>query len=97
MPSCYLIIDAVVTDREKFRDYAIATAKLVAQFGGCYLVQGGGSMQTLEGQGFSGKAVISEWPTREAALTFWHSPEYAQVRRLREGICDASITLVEGI
>jgi uncharacterized protein (DUF1330 family) len=94
---CYLIIDAVVYDREKFRDYAIATGELVTQFGGRYLVQGGGAMQRLEGAGFLGKAVVSEWPTREAALAFWNSPEYAATKRLRDGICDASITLVEGV
>lgn len=96
--SAYLIIDAVIHDRAAFGAYAAVTAKLVSQFGGRYLVLGGGEMQTLEGYaGFAGKAVVSEWPTREAAMAFWNSPEYAEARKLREGICEARVTLVEGI
>jgi uncharacterized protein (DUF1330 family) len=96
----YLIVDAVIHDRARFGEYGKATAALVQQFGGRYLVLGGGEMQALEsspGMGFSGKAVISEWPDRETALRFWNSSEYSQARKLREGICTASVTLVEGM
>lgn len=96
MPA-YLIIDAVIHDRTKFGAYAQANAGLVARMGGRYLVLGGGDMQTLEGGGFDGKAVISEWPDRAAALAYWGSAEYAEVRKLREGICDARVLLVEGV
>lgn len=95
--TAYLIVDAVIHDRAAFGAYADATAKLVPQFGGRYLVLGGGAMEGLEGAGFAGRAVISEWPSREAALAFWHSPEYTAARKLREGICDASVTLVDGL
>jgi uncharacterized protein (DUF1330 family) len=93
----YLIIDARISDRARFQDYARATAELVSAFGGSYLVQGGGVMQALEGTGFAGRAVVSEWPSREAALAFWNSPEYAAAKRLRAGICEASVTLVDGV
>jgi len=95
MPA-YIIVDAVIHDRAAFGAYAAATAPLVERFGGRYLVLGGGDMQTLEGSGFSGKAVISEWPSREVAMAFWNSPEYAKARTLREGICDAHVVLVDG-
>lgn len=93
--SAWLIITAKIHDREKFvSGYGPAAAKLVAQFGGRYVVRAPGA-QLLEGEGPDGASVVvSEWPDRAAALAFWNSPEYAEVRKLREGLADCSILLV---
>jgi uncharacterized protein (DUF1330 family) len=32
---------------------------------------------------------------KEAALKFWHSPESAEVKKLREGIADCDVMLIE--
>jgi uncharacterized protein (DUF1330 family) len=95
MPA-YIFVNAVVHDAEKFRAYALANAALVAKLGGKYLVLGGAG-ETLEGAVLVGKKVISEWPSREAALAYWHSPEYAAIRKLREGICDAQVMLLDSL
>lgn len=97
MPKAYLIIDAVIRDAAKFREYAVANAKLVEKMGGRYLVIGGGEIVALEGANFAGRAAMTEWNSREAALAYWNSPEYAEVKKLRAGICDARVTLVDGI
>ena len=94
MPA-YIFVNVVIHDLDKFRAYADANAQLVVKHGGKYLVLGGGS-ETLEGAPLIGKKVISEWPSREAALAYWHSPEYAAICKLREGICDAQIMLLDG-
>jgi len=39
--------------------------------------------------------VISEWPDKAALMAFWNSPEYAEVRKLREGLADVSIMVIE--
>ena len=39
--------------------------------------------------------VISEWPDKAAAKAFWNSPEYAEVKKLREGIADCQVLLIE--
>jgi uncharacterized protein (DUF1330 family) len=95
--SAYLIVDAKITDPAKFMAYAVATSALVEQWGGKYLVQGGGEMECLEGTPFVGKAVISEWTNRAAALAFWHSQQYTEARKLRADNCLASVTLVDGV
>jgi len=38
---------------------------------------------------------ISEWPDREAIQTFWNSPEYEEVKKLREGISDVQVLVID--
>jgi uncharacterized protein (DUF1330 family) len=94
MPA-YLFVNVIIHDPIKFRDYGIANAALVAKRGGKYLVLGSAG-EALEGEAIVGKKVISEWPTREAALAYWHSSEYAEIRKLRDGLCDAQVMILDG-
>lgn len=91
----YLLIRCRIHDREAFVRYAQRAAELVQAYGGEYLVRGG-RHETLEGDLGDGAFVVSRWPSREAALTFWHSPEYREARTLREGHAEADVVLVPG-
>jgi uncharacterized protein (DUF1330 family) len=95
MPA-YMIVTAVIHDRDRFvAGYGTAAAALIQTFGGRYLVRAPGAI-ALEGDVPDGaSAVISEWPDKAAALAFWNSPEYAEAKRLREGIADCRILLIE--
>jgi uncharacterized protein (DUF1330 family) len=81
-----MIVTAKIHDREKFvTGYGAAAAKLVAQFGGKYLIRAPGAQQ-LEGEGLDGTSVVvSEWPDKAAALRFWNSPELLKPRRCGRG------------
>lgn len=96
MPA-YMIITAKVHDREKFiTGYGAAAAALIPKFGGEYLLRGPGA-ELLEGSfGEGASMVISKWPSREAARTFWNSPEYAEVKKLREGLAEVQVLLIDG-
>lgn len=96
MPA-WFVITTKVHDREQFVGrYSPAVAKLAQEYGATYLLRGR-SARVLEGQGYEGGgAVIMEWPDVETALAFWNSPEYAEVKALRDGVADVSVTLVEG-
>ena len=93
--TAWMIVTARIHDREKFvSGYGPAAAKLVDRFGGRYIVRAPGA-EVLEGEGLSGASVVvSEWPDRAAALAFWNSPEYAEVRKVRVGLADCSILLI---
>ncbi len=82
--SAYMLIIAELDDPKGFRDYAIAAASLIGQFGGEYIVRGAQGAVTLEG----------EWP--EAAQEFWNSPEYAEVKKLRLGKARVTVRLLDG-
>ena len=94
--AAYMIVTADINDRERFRnDYGQAAGALVAKFGGRYLLMGPGA-QLLEGAfGDGASMVISEWPDKESALRFWNSPEYAEAKKLREGLADCQVLLIE--
>ena len=93
--TAWMIVTAKVHDREKFvSGYGVVAAKLLGQFGGRYIIRAPGA-QMLEGAGADGASVVvSEWPDRASALAFWNSPEYAEAKKLREGLADCSILLI---
>jgi uncharacterized protein (DUF1330 family) len=91
-----MIIFVSINDREKFlAGYAPAAGKLVEKFGGKYVLRAQGA-EALEGAiPDSASVVISEWPDRAAAKRFWNSPEYLEAKKLREGIADAHVMLID--
>jgi len=95
MPA-YMIVVANMANREAFiAGYGAAAARLVEQFGGRYLLRGPGA-ELLEGDcGAGASVVISEWPDKAAARRFWESPEYAEAKKLRDGIADCQVLLIE--
>ena len=92
----YMLVRAVIHDREKFvNGYGTEAAKLVEKFGGKYMVRAPGAL-ALEGiNDEHNSVVISEWPSKEAAKDFWNSDEYQQLKKLREGIADCYVLLIE--
>lgn len=94
--AAYMIILAKVYDRDRFlAGYARQAAALVDQCGGKYVLRGPVA-QCLEGSIGDGRSVvISQWPDLDVARAFWNSPEYEAIKKLREGICDVEVVLVE--
>ena len=94
--TAYIIVTAKIADRDAFiSGYGMAAAKLVEQFGGRYVLRGPGAELLEGGFGDCASMVISEWPDKDAAKAFWNSPEYAEAKKLREGIADCQVLLIE--
>lgn len=96
MPA-YLIVSAIVADREAFlrSGYPEAAAELTARYGGTYVIRAPGA-ESLEGSfGDGASVVVSRWPDKESAKRFWNSPEYAEARKLRANLADCQVLLVE--
>lgn len=92
----YMIVRAVIHDRDGFvNGYGVEAAKLVEKFGGKYLVRAPGAI-ALEGiESKNNSVVISEWPSKEQAQNFWNSDEYKEVKKLREGMADCYVMIIE--
>ena len=93
-PPALMLIEADITDMERFREYTLAIIPIVQRFGGRYVVMRG-ARADLEGDWGQTRIVISEWPSMAVARAFWDSPEYREAVKLREGTGTFRITLLE--
>jgi uncharacterized protein (DUF1330 family) len=89
-----MLVEADITDMERFREYTVAIVPIVKRYGGRYVVMRG-ARADLEGDWGATRIVISEWPSMQAALDFWNSPEYREAVKLREGTGTFRVTLLE--
>jgi len=94
--AAYMIVIARIADREAFiSGYGMAAAALVERFGGRYVLRAPGATGLEGAFGDGASVVISEWPDRASATAFWHSPDYAEVKKLRDGIADCQVLIVD--
>lgn len=94
MPA-YIIANVTLTDAEKYEAYKALAPAAIAAHGGRYLARGG-QMKTLEGEPESRRVVILEFPSLEAAETFYNSAEYVAAREKRRGAAEMQLILVDG-
>jgi uncharacterized protein (DUF1330 family) len=90
----FMFIQADVTNPEQFMEYAKRAPALIEKFGGRYRCMRG-AVEQLEGNPDNRKIVVSEWPSMEAAQTFWNSPEYQQLKDVRAGSAEIDVFLCE--
>lgn len=94
MAKGYWIVHADVHDAERYKDYIAANARAFAAHGARFLARGG-RFENPEGTARSRNVVI-EFPSYEAAVACWHSPEYQAALRLRQPVSTADLVIVEG-
>ncbi len=94
--AAYLIAQVTVTDPDRFADYRAAVPAVIANYGGRYIIRGG-DVEAFEGSHDGRRLVIVEFPSMDRARAFWQSPEYREVRRLREGAAIMDVVAVEGV
>jgi uncharacterized protein (DUF1330 family) len=83
-----------VTDPEGYKPYMVANQAPLGQFGARYLVRGG-AREVTEGK-FPSRAVVLEFPSFDAALACYRSPDYQAAKKLREGKGAIDLVVVEG-
>ena len=93
--SAYIIARVDVTDWNRYREYTRATPAAIAHFGGKFIVRGGETV-TLEGSAEKHRVVIIEFPSLAKAKEFYHSKEYSEVKKLRDGAAVGQFLAVEG-
>jgi uncharacterized protein (DUF1330 family) len=90
----YWIARVDITDPERYQDYVRANAIAFRKYGARFLVRAGRS-QTVEGTSRS-RNVVLEFPSYEAAVECWNSPEYAAALALRRPVSTADVLIIEG-
>jgi uncharacterized protein (DUF1330 family) len=94
MPKGYWIGRATITDPERYKDYIAANGEPFARHGARFLVRGG-TCQLAEGEARERNIVI-EFPSYEAALACWQSPEYQAAKAKQGGGADVDTIVIEG-
>ena len=95
MPKGYWIARVTVTDPDQYKHYAEAAPAALKKFGAVFLARAGAHRQ-LEGDGRPRNVVI-EFPSLQAAVDCYNSPEYQAAKAMRKGAGIAEIVVVEGI
>ena len=91
----YVIVNISVSDPEGFKAYQTAVSPNIKAFGGDYLVRGG-EVEAIEGDHDGRRLVVLKFPSVEAAKSWWNSPEYREIVKLREGNATMDAVVVEG-
>jgi len=94
MPKAYWIAHVNVNDPERYKDY-VATAKPAFEKYGARFLARGGAYRALEGRDRARNVVI-EFPSMQAALDCYHSPDYQAAKAIRLTVADAEMVIVEG-
>ena len=94
MSKGYWIVRVDITDQEQYKAYVAANAGPLKQYGARFLVRGG-SFENPEGTSRTRNAVI-EFPSYQAALDCWKSPEYQHAIKLRQPVSTADLIIIEG-
>lgn len=94
MAKGYWIGRVSVTDPEAYKKYLAANGPVFAKYGARYLVRGG-AYEAVEGVARE-RNVILEFPTYEAALACYNSPEYQPVKAMRTAASEAEMLVISG-
>jgi uncharacterized protein (DUF1330 family) len=90
----YWIGHVDITDPEGYKPYMAANALPFGKYGGRFLVRGG-TREVVEGKA-RGRTVVLEFPSYEAALACYRSPEYQAAAALRRGKSEIDLFIIEG-
>jgi uncharacterized protein (DUF1330 family) len=94
MPKGYWIARVDVADPEKYKEYIAANALPLKLYGARFLVRGG-RFESVEGS-VRARNVVLEFPSYQAALDCWDSPEYKAALKIRNQTSTADVIIIEG-
>jgi len=94
--AAYVIYQGEVLDPVRYEEYKTRAAASLQAAGAHYVVRGG-DFDVLEGDPPAGRTVVVEFPSRQAAIDWYHSAEYTAARAIREGAARARMYVVDGV
>jgi uncharacterized protein (DUF1330 family) len=93
--AAYLIVYETITDPSRFLQYVKTVDPVITRRGGRLVASG--QPDVVEGEFPLERALVFEWPTRQAASDFWRSEEYTEIKKLREGAAEIQAIIIEGV
>jgi uncharacterized protein (DUF1330 family) len=94
MAKGYWIARITVREPERYPEYVKIASPAYQRFGAKFIVRGG-QITAVEGEARPRNVVI-EFPTYQAALDCYNSPEYKAASLIRQEISEGELVIVEG-
>ena len=97
--AAYLMADVLPDDMDAYREsgYLEAAVRTATAHGAVYRVRGG-ELTVLEGDWIPDRMVIIEFPSMDALMTWYRSPEYQEWAKVRQALVPNSrVVAVEGV
>jgi uncharacterized protein (DUF1330 family) len=92
----YCIVYETIQDQEMFDQYRRQVMPTIEAHDGRFLVRGG-AFTTLEGEMPYQRIAVLEFPSREKAEAWYHSPAYQRILPLRTGAAHCQFILADGL
>ncbi len=93
--TAYCIVYETVDDPEMFEKYRSQVMPTIAAYQGRFVVRGG-AFTVLEGEMPYKRIAVLEFPSREQAEAWYHSPAYQRILPFRTGAARCQFILVDG-
>jgi uncharacterized protein (DUF1330 family) len=94
--AAYLVAELEITDPTVFEEYRKRVPASIAAHGGRYLARGG-TLESLEGGWNPKRMVILEFPGLAQAKSWYNSPEYQELLKMRQRSCKSKVVMIEGV
>jgi len=94
--AAYVLAEIEITNPEGYKAYTALVPATIEQYGGKFLHRGGG-IHVFEGDWPQRRRVIIEFPSKERALEWYNSPEYAKPLALRKANSNGRLLLLDGV
>ena len=94
MAKGYWIVRVDIAEEDAYKVYTTANAAPFRKYGARFLVRAG-RFENPEGSSRMRNAVI-EFPSYQAALDCWRSPEYQEIIPLRSRVSTIDLVIIEG-
>ena len=91
----YLVANLDIKDQPTFQRYREQVVPLIARYGGRYIIRGG-EVENLEGRLALKRLIVLEFPSIEAARSFYECPEYEAIKALRVQSTVSEVALISG-
>jgi uncharacterized protein (DUF1330 family) len=92
----YCIVYETINDEKMFGDYRAQVMPTIDAFGGKFLARGG-AFTVLEGAMPHRRIALLEFPSRQIAEDWYHSPAYQRILPLRTEAGACQFILVDGV
>jgi uncharacterized protein (DUF1330 family) len=94
--TAYCVVYEVIDDPLPFEEYRRQVPATIEAHGGRFVVRGG-AFTVLEGEMPYQRIAMLEFPSRQAAEEWYHSPEYQRILPLRLQSGRSLFVLVDGV